>query len=371
MEIEITERPYKIYRLADPRYSDDDNRRVRYIDKTQQDLKHRLVQHCNLGLRKVSVWDAWIAELLELSRKPEIELIEIVDSQEKAVERKKFWVEHYILLGYLVMNREGAAKRDVRKLSASDIAERRKFLLRTLEPIFARSEREGVEQLLYERKVMLDFYEVEDRLIAELLVEKLEENGEEIRRLINEDELEEEVLDRVIGIIDAPIPERSKTPSLKGLKRELREKTGLPQGASLQECISAATRPSARKREETLREAFAKYKRDDGTDIEAIERDVLERIERGEIKGVTAQILKDALGDKKPEEPAFPLDDMPALKHYMDIVKEKGEDWFIYYMGKEPTAAKREKVEALKRKAEEARLREIGEAEEGGGGGGR
>lgn len=78
----------KIYMLIDPRDS-----KIRYIGKTKQSLKKRLINHIVNSKHKKTHKDCWIMNLLNNNFKPQIELIDDVQESEWI-----FWEQHYISL---------------------------------------------------------------------------------------------------------------------------------------------------------------------------------------------------------------------------------------------------------------------------------
>lgn len=99
---------------------------------------------------------------------------------------------------------------------------------------------------------------------------------------------------------------------------------------------------------------YAEHIRRSDVNMEELERRLLERIEQGEFESSLAEKMKEALVAKKPPPPtsfASNLKDMPALRHYLAQVGKHGPDHYVFYLGKEPTDAKRQKVEELKVRA--------------------
>jgi len=272
--------------------------------------------------------------------------------------REKYWIEHYCKLGYRLLNVIGNNKRWPQFLSSEEKREQERFRAKVINPILMRIDKTGLEKLLDERYILEDFYEVESKLIAGLLESMLNDNKLAIEQLLIYDNTDSVLVICAREAIEKSLPERSDVPTLGDLKRNLRKKTGLSPDASLQDCIDVVIHPGSRKPEPTPKTFFETYKQESDDKLSKIEQDVFDRIERGEIEGVTADILREAIGSRKqPAGIADHLDEMPALKHYLQVTEEKGDDWYVFYMGKEPSKKKREKVEALKQESAEKMLK--------------
>jgi len=348
------EHKYRIYKLLDPRYSEGHKNYIRYIGKTHQSLKHRLSNHwgerCSDGRPK----DVWLAGLAEYGYKPRIELVETFHArdEEEAKAREKYWIERYCELGYCLTNIRGNDKRWPQFLAAEDADKREKFLVRTLGPAFARGNKAGIEQLIYERSVLMDYYRVEGRLIADMLKRKLEKNKVAIEQMLSEREINDTLATEAREAVGKPLPEKSGT-ALSELKKSLQKRTGLSENASLQEYIDTITYHPGEDSKPIPKTFFETYKQESDNRLAQIEQSVLDKVERGEIKGLTAELLKEAIGAGDPPaiSIANDLDNMPALKTYLENVERYGDDHHVFYLGKEPTARKREKIESLKEEA--------------------
>jgi len=82
--------PHYVYELIDPRTNE-----IRYVGITTR-LEVRFTQHLN-GINDINEHKtAWIQELKEQGLQPQMRIIETVDSREKARERERYWVRHYL-----------------------------------------------------------------------------------------------------------------------------------------------------------------------------------------------------------------------------------------------------------------------------------
>lgn len=77
---------------------------VKYIGKTEFDLNKRLSQHLsNYNLRKKTLKNNWIKNLLKKGLKPEIELLEYVSKAEWCF-WEQFWIEQFKQWGFNLKN---------------------------------------------------------------------------------------------------------------------------------------------------------------------------------------------------------------------------------------------------------------------------
>ena len=95
---------YKIYRLADLRYSPEDTNYVRYVGKTSKRLNARLSGHLSDSKHCHGEWKAWLAELAADGKKPDIQLIEIVQWDDSPGSHEQYWVEYHEKIGYDLLN---------------------------------------------------------------------------------------------------------------------------------------------------------------------------------------------------------------------------------------------------------------------------
>jgi len=85
-----------IYILIDPRYDS-----VRYVGKTVQKLKYRLVQH--LSERSNCKRKTWIKSLTNLNLKPIIEEIDFCDWKDSS-DLEKYWISQFKTWGFKLTN---------------------------------------------------------------------------------------------------------------------------------------------------------------------------------------------------------------------------------------------------------------------------
>lgn len=92
-----------IYALKNP-----DTNEIRYVGKTKNLLKKRLYEHCTKrNLLSKTHKNFWIKSLLELNKKPVIELLEICSSNNWK-EREIFWITQFNNLTNTTLGGEGA-----------------------------------------------------------------------------------------------------------------------------------------------------------------------------------------------------------------------------------------------------------------------
>ncbi len=98
---------HKVYKLIDPRYQEEDPRRVRYIGRTSEKLS-ALLDTLSTAWRKDGgpKWK-WLQEMSRAKVDPGIIVIEKVDSAWDAKESEAHWIDHYEALGYQLVNVEG------------------------------------------------------------------------------------------------------------------------------------------------------------------------------------------------------------------------------------------------------------------------
>lgn len=83
-----------IYTLCDPRTGD-----IRYVGQTRQYPGVRLSQHVAGSKRGRRHIDHWIAKLLREGARPQLVVIETVETREDADAREIFWIAHHRTLG--------------------------------------------------------------------------------------------------------------------------------------------------------------------------------------------------------------------------------------------------------------------------------
>jgi len=121
--------------------------------------------------------------------------------------------------------------------------------------------------------------------------------------------------------------------------------------------LNAATEESRKKTE--LHTGFAEHIQWRNRGIYDLEQAVLDKIERGEITGPLAETLKKTISEMQPRPPtsiASNLDEMPALKLYVENAEKYGEEFYVKYMGK---LSRYEKAKAKEAKEADQQLTAI------------
>jgi hypothetical protein len=89
----------KIYSLSHPI-----TKEIRYIGKTTKKLKRRLIEHISTGKKNIKNHkESWICNICKNNLKPEIELIEEVESNEWEF-WEKFWICQFKCWGFNLVN---------------------------------------------------------------------------------------------------------------------------------------------------------------------------------------------------------------------------------------------------------------------------
>ncbi len=98
---------HKVYKLIDPRYQEEDPRRVRYIGRTSEKLSALLDTLATAWCKNGGPKWKWLQEMSRAEVKPSIIVIEKVDSAWDAKDSEAHWIDHYEALGYQLINVEG------------------------------------------------------------------------------------------------------------------------------------------------------------------------------------------------------------------------------------------------------------------------